>query len=98
MSDLFIIVVVAIWIFGAVNSIRKAIARSQAQAQAGGPLPGPSVQYPSGVRPTPAQRIQAMPSGGSTGAALRRAGRGPADEHAHEHGRPEHARLRHDRA
>src|SRR5579872_5147628 len=62
MSELFIIVVIAIWIFGAVSSIRKAIARSQAQAQAGGPLAAQASQYPSGIRPTPAQRAQAMQS------------------------------------
>jgi hypothetical protein len=62
MSDLFIIVVVAIWIFGAVSSIRKAIARSQAQAQAGGQDTSAAAQYPSGVRPTPVQRVQAMQS------------------------------------
>ena len=62
MSELFIIVVVAIWIIGAVNSIRQAIARSnaRAQAQAGGPLTAPAPSYPGGIRPTPAQRAQAV--------------------------------------
>jgi hypothetical protein len=62
MSDVFIIVVIAIWIFGAVSSIRKAIARSQAQAQAVGQVPVQAPQYQGGVRPTPAQRVQALQS------------------------------------
>lgn len=62
MSELFVIIVVAIWIIGAVNSIRQAIARSRAQAQAQGPLAAPAPQYPGGVRPTPAQRAQAVQS------------------------------------
>jgi hypothetical protein len=62
MSELFFIVVAAIWIFGAVNSIRQAIARSKAQANAGGQLPVQAPQYQGGVRPTPAQRVQALQS------------------------------------
>ncbi len=62
MPDVFIIIIVAVWIFSAVNSIRKAVQKSQAQAQAQARAPrqGQSAPYASGVRPTPAQRVQAV--------------------------------------